>query len=420
MPFSISGRIAEGMDDALAQVLDRRLKEATRQQVERQNAAENLMRQQGLELQKQGLEQSAANQGLAQKRFDLEDLRYRDKQTEEATNRNRASDMAGVLTMGGGPDMPGGGMKPEDQIREISGLALKSGADPLKVIANLQPAKPNQQSYTYTDPKTQQQELRFFDKNQPQTGLDLGKHVPQREPQEPGIQLTPAGLDVAALTYFKTGQMPTLGMGDRGNRQAIINRAATLTPADRTRIEGMADIASNKQDFAANTKSLGALQQQRDSIGAFEQTALKNIDVFLDQAGKVVDTGSPLANTLAREFSGTVLGDKNVAAYKAARQVAINEIAKITSNPTLAGQLSDTARQEVAEFNPKNATVAQTVNVMRLLKTEMGNRVSSLDNQIGEIKKRGKTAPPAGGVTDDIDAEIEAIRAARAAKKPGD
>ena len=56
------------------------------------------------------------------------------------------------------------------------------------------------------------------------------------------------------------------------------------------------DLATAKADFEANKASLTSLQKQRDAIGAFEQTAQKNIDIFLEQAGKVVDTGSPLAN----------------------------------------------------------------------------------------------------------------------------
>jgi hypothetical protein len=49
-------------------------------------------------------------------------------------------------------------------------------------------------------------------------------------------KLSPAGIEIAALNYRKNGVMPPLGMGDKGNRQAIINRAATLTTADIARI----------------------------------------------------------------------------------------------------------------------------------------------------------------------------------------
>ncbi len=207
--------------------------------------------------------------------------------------------------------------------------------------------------------------------------------------------LTAGGLDMAALNFKKTGVMPALGMGDKTTRQAIINRAAQITPDDEARIAaGTGDLAANKANYRADSGSLAAIQKQRDAIQSFENTATKNIDLFLAQAGKVVDTGSPLANTLVRQATGKVLGSPDQAAYDAARQVAVNEIAKITGNPTLAGQLSDTARKEVEAFNPANATLKQTVAVMRLLKQDMTNRITSLDDQLGSIRGRLSSGQP--------------------------
>jgi hypothetical protein len=203
--------------------------------------------------------------------------------------------------------------------------------------------------------------------------------------------LTPAGLDAAALNYAKTGQLPPLGMGDKTTRKQIINRAAAMMPD--------LDIATNRADFDANRQTLKTLEQQRAAVGAFEQTAQKNIDLFLTTAGKVVDSGSPIANSLMRHVTGKILGAPDQAAYDAARQVAINEIAKVTSNPTLAGTLSDSARHEVEAFNPAGATLKQTVAVMRLLKQDITNRTQSLDEQIAGIQdriKKGRQAPTIG------------------------
>lgn len=223
--------------------------------------------------------------------------------------------------------------------------------------------------------------------------------------------ITPAGLDVAALNYKKTGVMPALGMGDKTTRTRIINRAAELTPADETRITaGGTNIAANKADFKASADSLTALTKQRNAIAAFENTAGKNIDLFLAQAGKVVDTGSPLANTAVRFATGKLLGSPDQAAYDAARQVAVNEIAKITSNPNLSGTLSDSARKEVEAFNPSNATLKQSVAVMRLLRQDMGNRATSLDDQIAQVNDtlHGKTAAPPPATAAAVPANVAA------------
>lgn len=218
-------------------------------------------------------------------------------------------------------------------------------------------------------------------------------YYPPSKPEEAGVQLTERGLDIAANNYAATGQLPPMGMGKVGAaiRSRIINRAAELHPE--------LDLASARADYAANKVSLSALQKQRDALTAFEQTAGKNIDIFLQAAGKVVDTGSPLANKVLRTIASDAFGSPDVAAFDAARRVAVNEIAKIVSNPTLAGQLSDSARREVESFNPSSATLKQSVNVMRLLKRDMENRQIAYDGMIKEIKDRIAHGGQASGST---------------------
>lgn len=196
--------------------------------------------------------------------------------------------------------------------------------------------------------------------------------------------LTDDAITQTAKRYLETGVMPPLGMGDKTTRQRVLNRAAQLDPSS--------NVAANSAGFRADSGSLAALQKSRDAIAAFEHTAARNIDVFLETAGKVVDTGSPIANISARLVSGKMLGSPDQAAYDAARLVAVNEIAKITSNPNLTGQLSDSARHEVEMFNPREATLKQTVAVMRILKADMANRITSLDEQLAQTRARVGTA----------------------------
>jgi hypothetical protein len=202
--------------------------------------------------------------------------------------------------------------------------------------------------------------------------------------------LTPEGLDIAAEMFAKTGIMPSLGMGSSAMRSAIINRAAQLHP--------QVDLAGNRASFDANRSSLTQLQRNRDSIVAFENTALKNLDVFLSSAKTVIDSGSPIINRPMRAINEKLLGSPELSALQAARRVAVNEIAKVTSNPNLSGQLSDAARQEVASFIPENATLAQVYAVANILRKDMTSRHQSLDEQIGAIQKRiGGNGEASGG-----------------------
>lgn len=204
--------------------------------------------------------------------------------------------------------------------------------------------------------------------------------------------LTPAGLDAAALNFAKSGTLPPLGMGDKNTRKQIINRAAEMMPG--------LDIASAKADFDANKQSLAALQKQRDALGAFEETALKNLDVFIDAAKKVADTGSPLLNRPLRSLSEKMLGGAELTAYNTARRTVIPEFAKILANPGLSGQLSDSARHEVEEVVSGNATLKQTIAAANILKTDAANRRSSYDDQLtairGRLTKASGAAAPSG------------------------
>jgi hypothetical protein len=147
--------------------------------------------------------------------------------------------------------------------------------------------------------------------------------------------------------------------------------------------------------YRADSGSLTSLQKNRDAVVAFENTAGKNLDQFLNAAKNVVDTGSPLLNTPVRLVTDKMAGNTNVTAFNTARQVALTEIAKVLTNPGLGGQLSDSARHEVEGLIGKDATLKQIYTAANILKTDMKNRRDSLDSQLGEIRGRIGGAPPA-------------------------
>ncbi len=215
--------------------------------------------------------------------------------------------------------------------------------------------------------------------------------------QQPPIILTPQAQTMLANNFTQTGTVPPLGRGPAAQVTAgVINQAAANNPT--------ANIASNKATYAADKGSLAVLQKQRDSVGAFEQTALANLNLFLNAASKIPDSRVPWANTPLRLVTDKLAGSENMAAVNAARQVANNEIAKVTSNPTLSGTLSDSARHEVMAYNPENATFKQTQAVANILRQDMANRRTALDQGIAQIKGRigggGQPAaatPAAGG-----------------------
>lgn len=218
----------------------------------------------------------------------------------------------------------------------------------------------------------------------PAPGTGGGGAAPQTTVGDTG--LTQEALDQSAEKYFQTGQLPPAIRGVAGLRQnrAIMNRAAELHPGG--------SLAANSAEFKANQSSLVQLQKNLDAVSAFENTAKKNLDILLTQGKKVADSGSPFLNTPIRLVSDKMLGNTDVPAWNAARQVAVNEIAKVTSNPTLVGQLSDTARKEVESFIPANATFNQIFRVADILRQDMKNRHQGLQDQVNDIKSRMKSS----------------------------
>jgi hypothetical protein len=189
----------------------------------------------------------------------------------------------------------------------------------------------------------------------------------------------------AGIEYAITGVMPSWG---NGNGAAKLRLTHEKNEFARTSGLSPRDMALAGAAFKGDTESLKNFQKQRDQISSFEQTAQKNIDMFLNAARNVPDSGVPWLNTPIRLLDEKLVGSANMAAVNAARQVANNEIAKVTSGGGLSGVLSDNARHEVDAFNPREATYAQTLAIVKMLKADMENRRTSMDATLNEIRGR--------------------------------
>jgi hypothetical protein len=208
----------------------------------------------------------------------------------------------------------------------------------------------------------------------------------------PALVPTGDALDMAAKRYLATGDLPSMGMGQAGvaARVAVMNKAATIDP--------QASLAANKAVYKADTTNLSNLQKTEGTLSAFENTAGKNLDQFMALANKIPDTGVPWLNTPVRLLNQNAVGSENMAAITAARDVALREIARVTSDPKLSGALTDSARQEVASLSPQNATLPQIKAVVKVLKQDMANVHLGLNQQIDTVKS-GLGANPAAPST---------------------
>lgn len=206
-------------------------------------------------------------------------------------------------------------------------------------------------------------------------------------------KLSPEALDKMAEMFATTGQLPTMGMGRAAAlaRSQVINRAAELYPN--------VQFATNRAAFDANRQSLKQAQTRMDQVDAAEQTAGKNLDVFLNTAKQVIDTGSPWINKPLRDVAGQGLGSADMEAFNAARQTAIQEIAKVLNNPQGGAAPSDAARKEVETLIGPNATLKQIYSAANILRTDMKNRHDAYQGQINAITQRIGSATGGGAQT---------------------
>jgi hypothetical protein len=209
------------------------------------------------------------------------------------------------------------------------------------------------------------------------------------------VDVSAAGVDMMAKAFASTGTMPAVGMGKSAAdlRKKIIERAAELYPD--------LDIGSAKADFAANNKSLRELTALNDRVVAFENTASKNIDVFLDSAKGIVDAGSPILNRPLRA-AALALGNEKMAAFEAARETALTEISKVLESPGGGAALTVSGREAVKNLSSDSATLGQQIAAMKVLKRDMENRKEENRKQIEAIRNRIKLSSSNTGGDADL------------------
>lgn len=216
--------------------------------------------------------------------------------------------------------------------------------------------------------------------NKPIEPARLKKIPPASMTVNPALIPSGDALEMAAKRYLATGELPSMGMGEAGAaaRVAVMNRAALIDP--------QASLAANKATYGADTKNLANLQKTEGTLSAFEKTAGKNLDQFLSLADKIPDSGVPWLNKPLRAVNTSGLGSADQAAFNAARDVALREIARVTNDPKLSGVLSDAARHEVSSLSPDSATFAQIQAVAKVLKKDMANVHAGINEQIDTVK----------------------------------
>jgi hypothetical protein len=204
--------------------------------------------------------------------------------------------------------------------------------------------------------------------------------------------LTPETINMLAETVRNGGTLPPMGRNAGAAIASVLNKAAEGGNAP--------NLSLARADLKANQTALNAMAKSQAQIDSFEKTASRNIDIFLDKAKDVVDSGLPILNGPLRAAAGA-LGSDKVAAFETARETALTEAAKVLESPGGNAALTVSGRAAVATLSNKSATLGQQIAAMRVLKNDMANRKQSMYEEIarlrGSIGGIAQSAPGGGG-----------------------
>ena len=214
----------------------------------------------------------------------------------------------------------------------------------------------------------------------------------EQSKQADEIPLSDSATDMLARGFATTGTLPPMGFGKQAqsNRRQVIERAAESFP---TFNPGQA-----KAEYTANVSSLGKIQGTLDALDSFEGTALKNLELFKTAATQIRDSGSPAINSMWRTPMRQITGSPELARFNVDRQSIVNEFARIISQPSLSGVLSDSARHEAAGLLKEDATLAEMYATADELVKEAKNRKGEQTRVRDAIKQRIKRS----GVVPDV------------------
>ncbi len=195
--------------------------------------------------------------------------------------------------------------------------------------------------------------------------------------------LSQDAVDMNAMRYAMTGQLPPTGMGKQAaaDKRAIISRAAEITKQYNIKPE---DWVTGMAQFKVTQGSLAQISKTQAMVTAAENTVVANADLALSLAPKGGGpTGSPVFNRWIQAGRKSVAGDPDVAKFDAALGTVADEYAKVmTSNTGTGGQATtDSARNEAYHRLNSAMNLQQLQGVIGIMKQEMSNRTASLQAQ---------------------------------------
>ena len=207
----------------------------------------------------------------------------------------------------------------------------------------------------------------------------------------------PKGLSPKAINFWTEhvlsgGDLPQwVATRDPQARRALAENAAE--EASKTGMSGY-DLARARAAFKAEASALTDVTRTAENARPFINLLHTNMDVLMNTAQKIKDTGTAWGNVPVRQLV-VGLGSKDQVAFNTALLPVVTEAARVLTSPNMRGVLTDDARHELESVVSRNFTMAQLEGAIEILRLESNNRLDAYDEAVSSIKGKLGVAPGA-------------------------
>lgn len=217
-------------------------------------------------------------------------------------------------------------------------------------------------------------------------------------------ELTPGGLAIAEELVRAGVAIPggwsKAGMA-RGN--VILNEMAR----NQGDSAGDGSIVRDRADSKSSAVALTQVSKDLAAIRPYKEMLDMNVKVAKDLAKKAIATDMQIANKPINWLRQNMSDNPDVAEYLAQMRIVSTEAARVLNNPRLVGQLTDSARHEMAEIINGNMPLNATNRVLDRMTSDGKNRVDAMVKEATRLKsrvgRRGSSRDPEGGAAPRAD-----------------
>ncbi len=225
---------------------------------------------------------------------------------------------------------------------------------------------------------------------------------------EPGHRLEPPSItgrreladtkpdpDAVNLIKSYTRGGLTVPYSFRSGKQGQANMNAAQAELSKEGFTG-GEAALAQGDVKALDSAYRQLQAQYSKIQPFKNLAVRNLEAAAKQLEGTAPTDlGPLFNRYIAEGE-KMLGDPGIPATNMIVLTSVNELARVLSSTTGAGQLTDSARREAAEVLSPYFSTGQFKAAKDVAVQEMDRRTEEMLNELNSLRDRLKTGASPG------------------------